>query len=182
MVAFTAARLKGTLPPGTVLGNPGSTQAAGQAITLAQLAAALVGTGVIQAVATLPAPTAGTGAVTVTGVATGPIAAGSFVTFGGNEAGVMGVALADSTDGTTPAQGWTQSGAAGGASIIVSPPGTPNSFITSPALVPGTVYYLGTAGAATATPPSAPGTLRQVLGVAVNTTTVLMGTDIGIVN
>ena len=74
---------------------------------------------------------------------------------------------ADNTDATKQADGFALTGAASGAITVVIG-SAPNTQQTS--LTVGTRYFLGTAGAVTATAPTSSGDLVQSLGIAVTTT------------
>jgi hypothetical protein len=93
------------------------------------------------------------------------IAAGAMINLWASSG--LKVRNADNTDVTKQADGFALTGAASGAITIVigSAPNTQQSSLTV-----GTRYFLGTAGAVTATAPSSSGDLVQSLGIAVTTT------------
>lgn len=106
---------------------------------------------------------AGIGADTQSIVTTEAIAAGSFVNIA-----AAGVRLADNSN-NRPAHGFVLAAAASGANATVYRVGR-NSGLTG--LTAGTRYFLGTAGAITATAPSTPNAIIQSLGVAGNETSL----------
>lgn len=99
------------------------------------------------------------------------ISVGQFVAASASYSDVCGLILADNTTHTKQCIGFaTQSEAAGipieFQSIGIWPYG-------NGALVPGTVYYLGTAGAITATVPTGAGKTVQIVGIALDTSNLL---------
>lgn len=106
-----------------------------------------------------------TGAPTVTAVASEAIAAGAHINLY-DDAGTTKMRNADSTNGTKKAHGFVLTAAASGSSGTAYQSGD-NTALTG--LTVGTKYFLGTAGAATATPPTANGNSVQLLGIAYST-------------
>lgn len=107
-------------------------------------------------------------------VASEALAAGRFVNLYAN-AGVLNARLADNSN-NRPAHGFVRSAAASAATATVYPMDGINSALTG--LTIGGTYYLGTAGAALATPLDATdtannGKIDQKLGVAKSATELL---------
>jgi hypothetical protein len=100
------------------------------------------------------------------------LGAGAYVNFW-NDGGVTKVRLADNSN-SRDAHGFVLDSFTTGQMATVYFEG-PNTDLAS--LTPGSRYYLGAAGAVTATPPSAPSAqIHQFLGISVDTTTI--NTDI----
>jgi len=112
---------------------------------------------------TFQAPTALANTMSVT--VTETIAAGAMINLWASTG--LKVRNADNTDATKQADGFALTGASSGAITVVIG-SAPNTQQTS--LTVGTRYFLGTAGAVTATAPSSSGDLVQSLGIAVTTT------------
>lgn len=143
---------------GVVVGNATS----GVNVTSAG-AAGTVLTGNGAADPTFQAPTALANTMSVT--VTETIAAGAMINLWASTG--LKVRNADNTDATKQADGFALTGAASGAITVVIG-SAPNTQQTS--LTVGTRYFLGTAGAVTATAPTSSGDLVQSLGIAVTTT------------
>ena len=101
--------------------------------------------------------------------------AGAFVYFDETAGGVK---KAVNTDGAKQALGYALTAAGFDSTTTIYFEGK-NTALTG--LVAGKRYYLGTAGVATATPPTATGSVVQFLGVAISTTTLVFEPDEGIV-
>lgn len=113
----------------------------------------------------------GIGAQTETIVAGEALAAGDFVNIYDN-AGTRTCRKADNTN-SRPAHGFVLSAVSSAANALVYTTGL-NNAVTG--LSVGTVRYLGTSGASTATPAVSPN-LHQSLGVAISTTSILFEYD-----
>lgn len=104
--------------------------------------------------------------------ATENLAAGSYVNIW-DDAGTAKARLADNSN-SRDAHGFVKDAVTSGSNATVYFEGG-NDDLSG--LTPGARYYLGTAGAATVTPPVAPAAqISQLVGVAINTTTI--NTDI----
>lgn len=115
----------------------------------------------------------GVGPTTISVTTSETLAAGDFVNIY-NNAGTRNVRKADATN-TRPAHGFVLAAVTSGQTATVYQQGE-NTGLTS--LTPGTPMFLGTtAGAATATAPSASGQIVQELGFALSTTSILFEYD-----
>ena len=114
----------------------------------------------------------GIGAATQAMVASEILAAGDFVNILDN-AGSPNCRKADSTN-SRPANGFVTAPVAAAASATVFLSG-PNTARTG--LVSGSLYFLGTAGNVSLTPPSATGNIIQEIGIAANPTTISFDFD-----
>jgi len=130
----------------------------------------IVATGSDGRLSTTLMPT-GLGAQTETIVASESLVAGDFVNIHDN-AGTRNVRKADNSNGR-PANGFVLDAVSSSASATVYTTGLNNALT---GLTPGSPYFLGTAGAATATPASAPNT-HQSLGFATSATAILFEYD-----
>lgn len=110
----------------------------------------------------------GVGADVVSITASEALSAGAFVNIYSN-AGTPNARNADNTAQGKEACGFVLAAVASAATASVYLQGQ-NNQLTS--LTPGAMYYLGTAGAATSTPPTASGAVVQPLGIA-DTATVI---------
>lgn len=143
---------------GVVVGNTTS----GVNVTSAGAAGTvLTGNGAADPTFQVPTALANTMSVTVTET----IAAGAMINLWASTG--LKVRNADNTDATKQADGFALTGASSGLITVVIG-SAPNTQQTS--LTVGTRYFLGTAGAVTATAPSSTGDLVQSLGIAVTTT------------
>ncbi|AND75563.1 hypothetical protein [Nostoc phage N1] len=109
----------------------------------------------------------GLGAATKSVVASEALVAGDFVNIY-NNAGTLNVRKADNSNGR-PANGFVLSAFASSASATVYLQGE-NTGRTG--LTPGTVYFLGTAGGAATSAPTASGTIIQQLGYSTGATSI----------
>lgn len=109
----------------------------------------------------------GVGADTLSIEASENLSAGDFINI--HDVSGARVRKADNSN-TRPAHGFVLSSVTSGANATVYLSGA-NTGLTS--LTPGTRYYLGTAGVATATAPSASGEIVQYLGAANSTTSLV---------
>lgn len=89
------------------------------------------------------------------------------------------VRKADNTAAGKEANGFVLAGITSGASGTVYPEESVISGLTS--ITPGVRYFLGAAGAFTATPPSSTGAVVQEIGVGISTTEILFRPRQGIV-
>jgi hypothetical protein len=107
----------------------------------------------------------------LTMVASETLSAGDFVNFW-NDSGTIKMRKATNTGIATQADGYVKAGVTSGASGTVN---RDNGLLTGlSSLVVGTRYFLGTAGAVTATIPTGSGSIVQFLGVAQTTTALLV--------
>lgn len=104
---------------------------------------------------------------TVIATASEAISAGALVNFY-NNAGTINVRNADSTNASKPAHGFVLASVLSSGTATVYNLGQQNTAATG--LTVGSVYFLSTVGALTATPPSTSGNLVQEVGVAITTT------------
>lgn len=111
----------------------------------------------------------GIGANTITSTASEALAAGAFVNFFLNGA-AWGVRNADSGNNRR-ADGYVTTAVASAGTATVYPLGGDNANLSG--LTIGTEYFLGAAGATTATPPTASGTTWQNLGIAKSATELI---------
>jgi hypothetical protein len=110
---------------------------------------------------------------TISVVASEALAAGALVNVWDN-AGVANARNADNSVSTKQAVGFVIAAVISGGTALVYGMGQNNTAVTG--LTPGTYYWLGTVGGVTATPPSAVGSLDQIVGVA-NTSGLLKTFD-----
>ena len=107
----------------------------------------------------------------LTMVASETLSAGDFVNFW-NDSGTIKMRKATNTGIATQADGYVKAGVTSGASGTVN---RDNGLLTGlSSLVVATRYFLGTAGAVTATIPTGSGSIVQFLGVAQTTTALLV--------
>lgn len=109
----------------------------------------------------------GIGAPTQSILATEALSAGDFVNIF-NNAGTPNVRKADSSNGRA-ANGFVLAGVANAANATVYLDGANTA---RSALVPGTLYFLSTAGGISTTAPATVGHIIQTIGVATNATTI----------
>jgi hypothetical protein len=110
----------------------------------------------------------GIGAEADTIVASETIAAGAFVNIWSN-AGVISVRNADAT-ASKPAHGFVLAAVSSAANATVYRVGQLNNSLTG--LTIGVNYFLGAVGAVTSTVPTGTGTISQILGVPISTTSM----------
>lgn len=106
--------------------------------------------------------------LTTNAVASETILAGAIVNIWDN-AGVPNLRNADNTAVGKTAHGYAPSAITSGATGIINLQGLNNLYSS---LTPGSYYYLGTIGTVTITAPSTTGNVEQIIGVAVNSTTI----------
>jgi hypothetical protein len=112
----------------------------------------------------------GIGADTSTVQASEALSAGDFVNIYDGGSGVFRTRKADADGGNgKKAHGFVLAAVSNGANATIYHEGT-NNQVSS--MTPGDVYLSETAGAATATPPTASGSIVQRLGVAVSATAI----------
>jgi hypothetical protein len=115
---------------------------------------------------------AGIGAATQSATASEALAAGDFVNIFDN-AGSPNVRKADSSN-NRPASGFVLAAVANAATASVTLGGMNNA---RSGLIPGSLYFLGVAGAPTTAAPSTVGQIIQELGVASSATTIQFDYD-----
>lgn len=124
--------------------------------------------------ALVPKPKLSAQSVSVPLVTSEVLARGAFVNVW-NNGGIATLRNATNTDPTKTANGFVLSSAAIGGIVDFFPPGQFNTGLTG--LTPGTLYFLGTAGGVTVTPPAptATGQVSQMLGKSTSATTISVG-------